>query len=127
MSAAIQEPSFTVTTDSEIPIPSASGGTKYPHTRAILAAIAVSVKAETGEPADADADGVERINPAIVSRVVALLQHEKEDELKAYLKEAFSIPESMVCFSPSAALVITSGLGRSSARPECAGVDAQAS
>ncbi|KAF8519676.1 hypothetical protein JB92DRAFT_2710305 [Gautieria morchelliformis] len=69
---------------------------KYPHTRAILTAIAASVKLPDSEGLDADQDGDDgqRISPALVSRVVTLLQEEKEDELKDHLKQAFSIPDT---------------------------------
>ena len=75
--------------------------TKYPHTRAILAAIAASVKLPDTESLDPDQDSDEgqRISPALVSRVVTLLQEEKEDELKEHLRQAFSIPDTVVSFT----------------------------
>jgi len=96
MSAALEEPAFfSMTSEME---QSSATSTKYPHTRAILAAIAASVKLRDSESLDTDQDGDEghRISPALVSRVVTLLQEEKEDELKQHLKRAFSIPETVV-------------------------------
>ncbi|KAF8517959.1 hypothetical protein BU17DRAFT_49347 [Hysterangium stoloniferum] len=71
----------------------AASATKYPHTRAILVAIAASVNPNSADT-DQDGDEAHRISPALLSRVVSLLQEEKEEELKEQLKAAFSIPNT---------------------------------
>ena len=99
MSAALEEPGFlSMASD---PDQSSAASAKYPHTRAILAAIAASAKLSDTESLDTDQDGDEgqRISPALVSRVVTLLQEEKEDELKEHLKQAFSMPDTVVSIS----------------------------
>jgi len=63
--------------------------TRFPHTRAQLSAIARLYKpADSG---DNDAD------PSLVAKVVGLLDHEHEDELKTLLKASFAgIDDDMV-------------------------------
>jgi hypothetical protein len=99
MSPAFEEPPFvSMTSDTEQLNVVSTNSLKYPHTRAILTAIAASAKLSDSEGLDADQDGNDgqRISPALVSRVVTLLQEEKEDELKDHLKQAFSIPDTVV-------------------------------
>jgi hypothetical protein len=99
MSPAFEEPPFvSMTSDTEQLTAVSTNSLKYPHTRAILTAIAASAKLSDSEGLDADQDGNDgqRISPALVSRVVTLLQEEKEDELKDHLKQAFSIPDTVV-------------------------------
>ncbi|KIJ55451.1 hypothetical protein M422DRAFT_152285 [Sphaerobolus stellatus SS14] len=98
MSATLQETAPTITTSSDPDSLNPHTANKYPHTRAILAQISNSIKHLDPDSLDVDVDGddVQRISPAIVSRVVALLQEENEEELKDYLREAFSIPDTVV-------------------------------
>lgn len=71
---------------------------KYPHTRAILNIIASFAKSSDRDSLGVDQEVEDsRITPALISRVVTLLQEEKEDDLKVYLKEAFQIPDLVVC------------------------------
>nr|VWO94637.1 Sorting nexin-4 (Autophagy-related protein 24) [Ganoderma boninense] len=66
---------------------------RFPHTRAQLAAIARLYKPDAflGDP-----DGDQNISPSLVARTVALLDAEREDELKGLLKD---IPPFMIAFS----------------------------
>ena len=59
---------------------------RFPHTHAQLAAIARLYKPDAflGDP-----DGDQNISPSLVARVVALLDAEREDELKGLLKDMF--------------------------------------
>ncbi|KAF8573761.1 hypothetical protein K439DRAFT_1642732 [Ramaria rubella] len=88
---------FSMTSETEQLNAAPASSLKYPHTRAILAAIAASVKPQDGDGQDVDQEGdeVQGINSALISRVVTLLQEEKEDELKEYLKRAFAIPDTV--------------------------------
>jgi len=95
MSATREETPPTITTDPATRSPSTSTS-KYPHTRAILVSIAATAKDNDSLDVDTDNDDNQKVSPAIVSRVVMLLQDENEDELKNYLKDAFSIPDSVV-------------------------------
>ncbi|GJJ11201.1 hypothetical protein Clacol_005433 [Clathrus columnatus] len=95
MSVAIQGPAVFSETDQSTSSAVISL-TKYPHTRAVLNAIAASTKPHEKDSLNVDQELEDsRITPALVSRVVTLLQEEKEDELKMYVKEAFQISDSM--------------------------------
>ncbi|KZT09906.1 uncharacterized protein LAESUDRAFT_694399 [Laetiporus sulphureus 93-53] len=75
----------------------APSGHKFPHTRAQLSAIARQYK--TGlESNDADPDADDpRVDSALVGKVTALLNSEREDDLKQLLKDTFgSIDEEEV-------------------------------
>lgn len=89
---------FSMTTETEQSNAASTSVLKYPHTRAVLVAIAASVKSSNGDIIDMDQDGDDgqRISPPLVSRVVTLLQEEKEDELKEYLRQTFTIPNTVV-------------------------------
>ena len=70
---------------------------KFPHTRAQLAAIARQRKpvADNIEP-ETDSEELNRIPTSLVNKVVSLLVDENEDELKALLKETFDVDHETV-------------------------------
>ena len=110
MSTALDSPSFTMSSSSTWQ--SHGVDSKYPHTRAILLAIAAGLKQFDGEGTDTDheCDDGQRINSAFVSQVVTLLQEEKEDELKELLKQVFSLPADVVSGSQSCTMTIPKGV-----------------
>ncbi|KAH9888916.1 hypothetical protein C8Q73DRAFT_708658 [Cubamyces lactineus] len=63
-----------------------SGAPRFPHTRAQLAAIARTYKPDAYGDAENDVSG---ISSSFVTRVVGLLDSEREDELKSLLKQTF--------------------------------------
>ncbi|KAF5361727.1 hypothetical protein D9756_002570 [Leucocoprinus leucothites] len=69
---------------------------KFPHTRAQLSAIARQCK--PGEPyeTEPDADDLNRVPSSLVNKVVSLLVDEKEDDLKALLKETYDLDDDTV-------------------------------
>lgn len=93
---------FSMTPETEQSGAASTYALKYPHTRAVLAAIGASMRPPDVDSVDTDQDGDEgqRVSPALVSRVVTLLQEEKEDELKEHLKQTFSILDAVVSDAP---------------------------
>lgn len=63
---------------------------RFPHTRAQLSALARQYKPADSYDSDAEGDDLNRVSPTLVSRVVSLLDHEHEDELKRLLKDTYS-------------------------------------
>lgn len=74
---------------------------KFPHTRAMLAAIAREYKVpEPVSTTESDTDGENiddraGVDSATVRKVAALLQEENEDELKQVLKDRFGAPDNV--------------------------------
>jgi hypothetical protein len=84
--------------DSPSPYESLSSpvSTHFPHTRAQLCAIARLYKPADSGDNDADPDD-SRVSASLVAKVASLLDHEHEDELKAFLRASFSrIDDDMV-------------------------------
>ena len=72
---------------------------KFPHTRAQLSAILREYKPlDPALSTDSDAENDYQIqaNPTLVKQVVALLEEEKEDELKTLLREHFRMDDETV-------------------------------
>ncbi|EGN92263.1 hypothetical protein SERLA73DRAFT_173022 [Serpula lacrymans var. lacrymans S7.3] len=69
---------------------------RFPHTRAQLSSIARQHKPLEGYDSDAEGDDTTRVSSSLVNKVVALLDGEHEDELKALLKDAFGVDNDMV-------------------------------
>jgi hypothetical protein len=69
---------------------------KFPHTRAQLSLIARQHKPLDSVEGDVDGDDFSRVSPMLVSRVVALLVEEQEDELKAFLKKTYDMDNDTV-------------------------------
>jgi hypothetical protein len=69
---------------------------KFPHTRAQLSLIARQHKPLDSVEGDVDSDDFSRVSSTLVSRVVALLIEEKEDELKAFLKKTYGMDDDTV-------------------------------
>lgn len=69
---------------------------KFAHTRAQLSAIARQVKPGDPYEGEPDADDLNRVPSTIVNKVVSLLVDEKEDELKALLKETYELDDETV-------------------------------
>ena len=63
-----------------------SGAPRFPHTRAQLAAIARTYKPDAYGDAENDVSG---ISSSFVTRVVGLLDSEREDDLKSLIKQTF--------------------------------------
>ena len=63
---------------------------RFPHTRAQLSALARQYKPADSYDSDAEGDDLNRVSPTLVARVVSLLDHEHEDELKRLLKDTYS-------------------------------------
>ncbi|GLB43441.1 putative DUF1771 [Lyophyllum shimeji] len=66
---------------------------KFPHTRALLSVIARQHKPLENYDSDADADEFNRVSPALVNRVAALLADEQEDELKTLLRTTYGMDD----------------------------------
>jgi hypothetical protein len=81
--------------------------TKFPHTRAQLAAIARQHRPADGYENDADAEDHGRFDSSFVAKVVGLLDEEHEEELKSILKDAYSVDDEMVSHLMSPKLVYT--------------------
>jgi hypothetical protein len=73
--------------------------TKFPHTRAQLAAIARQHRPVDGYENDAEAEDHGRVDSSYVTKVVSLLDEEHEDELKSLLKGTYSVDDEMVSLS----------------------------
>ncbi|ESK97727.1 zinc finger ccch type domain containing protein [Moniliophthora roreri MCA 2997] len=70
---------------------------KFPHTRAQLAAFARQHKPSDSYDSDAEAlDDLGRVSSSFVNKVVSLLGDEREDELKALLKETYGFDDQSV-------------------------------
>lgn len=69
---------------------------KFPHTRAQLSLIARQHKPLDSVDSDVDGEEFSRVSPTLVSRVVALLVEEKEDELKVFLKKTYGMDDDTV-------------------------------
>ena len=81
-----------------------AGQPRFPHTRAQLAAIARLYKPDAFSP-DAD-DG--NISSSLVTRVVGLLDGEREDDIKHLLKDMFGpMSDDEVCCCPSHSSALT--------------------
>lgn len=72
--------------------------TKFPHTRAQLASIARQHRSD-GYDTDAEGDDLGRVDSSFVTRVVSLLDQEREDELKALLQQTYDADEETVSFT----------------------------
>lgn len=70
---------------------------RFPHTRAQLSAIARQNKPLDNYDSDAEGEEYNRVSSSLVSRVVALLVDEHEDELKVLLKSTYGMDEETVC------------------------------
>ncbi|KIY52861.1 hypothetical protein FISHEDRAFT_63549 [Fistulina hepatica ATCC 64428] len=70
--------------------------TKFPHTRAQLAAIARQHKPLEYQDNEVDGEDYGRITASFVNKVVALLVEDHEDELKDLLKETFGMDDVAV-------------------------------
>ena len=80
---------------------------RFPHTRAQLAAIARLYKPDAFA-ADAEADPSNIISSSLVSRVAALLDGEREDDIKHLLKDMFGpMSDDEVCCRPSHSSALT--------------------
>ncbi|KAJ3568150.1 hypothetical protein NP233_g5909 [Leucocoprinus birnbaumii] len=73
-----------------------SNSVKFPHTRAQLSAIARQYKPGDAYETEADVDDLNRVPSSLVNKVVSLLVDEKEDELKALLKETYGLDDETV-------------------------------
>jgi len=69
---------------------------KFPHTRAQLSSIARQHKPLDNYDTDAEGDDFGRVTSSFVSKVVALLDNEHEDELKALLKDTYAMDDETV-------------------------------
>lgn len=69
---------------------------KFPHTRAQLAAVARQYKPADTHESDTDQDDLGRVPASLLTRVVSLLADEKEDELKALLKDTYGLDNQSV-------------------------------
>ncbi|EAU90148.1 hypothetical protein CC1G_05686 [Coprinopsis cinerea okayama7 len=76
---------YTSSTDSS----GSASAAKFPHTRAQLAAIARQYKPADTYDGNIEVEEANRVPSSLVTKVVSFLVDEKEDELKAALKEAF--------------------------------------
>lgn len=74
---------------------------KFPHTRAQLSAIARQHKPLDNYDGDAELDDSNRIPPAFLNQIVALLVDEREDELKILLKQTYPMDDESVSYFPS--------------------------
>lgn len=97
--------------------------TKFPHTRAQLAAIARQHRPADGYENDADAEDHGRVDSSFVTKVVGLLDEEHEEELKSLLKDAYSIDDEMVSHLMSLMLIQLLKFARSG-RATCLRLDA---
>ena len=69
----------------------------FAHTRALLSTIARQYKPPESYDSDQEADEFDRLPSAFVTRVVSLLDHEHEEELKPFLKSKYpAIDNDMV-------------------------------
>jgi len=75
---------------------SEQSGSRYPHTRAQLSAIARHYKLVENYDSDAETDEYTRAPAGLVNAVVALLADEKEEELKALLRTTYGMDEDSV-------------------------------
>ncbi|KAK0188919.1 hypothetical protein F5146DRAFT_685736 [Armillaria mellea] len=66
---------------------------RFPHTRAQLSALSRQSKPIDGFEGDIDGEEIRRVSSSLVNQVVALLVEEREDELKALVKESFSLDD----------------------------------
>ncbi len=69
---------------------------RFPHTRAQLSALSRQSKPIDGFESDIDGEEIRRVSSSLVNQVVALLVEEREDELKALVKESFSLDDETV-------------------------------
>ena len=70
--------------------------TKFPHTRAQLAAIARQHKPADNFDNDVEAEDLGRLDSSYVTKVVGLLDEEREDELKSLLKGTYNLDDETV-------------------------------
>jgi len=89
-SATYDSPGFSSVYDASHPVP------KFPHTRAQLSAIARQCKPLDNCDSDAEGDDLSRVKTSLVNQVVALLDGEQEDELKALLKGTYNTDDETV-------------------------------
>ncbi|KAG6335809.1 hypothetical protein ID866_3287 [Astraeus odoratus] len=75
---------------------SASQFQKFPHTRAQLLAILRQYRGPPEGLEDNDSDESNRISASVVTKVVALLADEQEDELKQLLRNTFAVDDDML-------------------------------
>lgn len=79
---------------------------KFQHTRALLANIARDNEGArpdilvTPLDGDDDGDGSQSVSSSVVAQVSSLLQDEREDELKAILRDSFGVPDDEDVVSP---------------------------
>ncbi|KAJ7576818.1 hypothetical protein C8J56DRAFT_836724 [Mycena floridula] len=69
---------------------------RFPHTRAQLSAFTRQYKPLESYDSDFEGDEFGRVSTSFVNRIVAMLGEEQEDELKALLKETYSIDDEAV-------------------------------
>ena len=69
---------------------------KFPHTCAQLLVIARQCKPFDNCESDAEGDDLGRVKTSLVNKVVALLDGEREDELKALLKGTYNMDNEAV-------------------------------
>jgi hypothetical protein len=78
---------------------SAPPATKFPHTRAQLAAIARQHRLADSYENDAEHEDHSRVDSSFVTKVVGLLDEEHEDGIKSLLKDTYNLDDEMVsCF-----------------------------
>jgi hypothetical protein len=70
--------------------------TKFPHTRAQLAAIARQHRPTDNYENDVEAEDLGRLDASYVTKVVGLLDEEHEDELKSLLKNTYNVDDETV-------------------------------
>lgn len=69
--------------------------TKFPHTRAQLAAIARQHRSDSYDT-DVEGDDHGRLDSTFVTRIVRLLDQEQEDELKSLLQHTYEADDDTV-------------------------------
>src|ERR1700729_1230025 len=96
MSQTLSLPGFDPTDLSESSSELSAPATKFPHTRAQLAAIARQHRpADTCEH-DVEPEDHGRIDSSYVTKVVGLLDEDNEDELKLLLKDTYNVDDDTV-------------------------------
>lgn len=96
MSQTLTLPSFECGGISDSRSPSEPSATKFPHTRAQLSAIARQHRPLDSYDNDGETEDHTRLNSSYVTKVVGLLDEEREDELKALLKETYNVDDDTV-------------------------------
>jgi hypothetical protein len=100
MSTLVQSPSLPRIQDDPVYIPPAAP--KFPHTKAQLAIIAKQspFAHNSPKPLALNLDGYDStendISPALLSRAIILLEEEREEDLREFLREHFHIMDDEV-------------------------------